>query len=136
MPSLWRDPKSGIFYANFRIPSDLVSHYSKTHVLKSLRTRKEKDATEKNWELWLNVKKEWETVRRSRSLNTPLSEESIPYLLEEWLHYSLKADEDGRIAGTIPRTQERMGAVYYSLIDELAEGCRTGNLRELQLRMV
>ena len=39
MPKPWCDPASGIYYANFRIPTDLVQHFGRTHINKSLRTK-------------------------------------------------------------------------------------------------
>lgn len=134
MPTLWRDPDSGIYYSNFRIPSDLVSHYNKTHILKSLRTKNKQEAEEENGKRWLHCKSEWRELRQRRSLNAPLSEEFIPYLIEEWLHDTLRADEEGRIMGAVPRTREGMGEVYYGMIDELAEGSLTGKHPDFLIR--
>ena len=74
MPTLWRDPDSGIYYSNFRIPSDLVSHYNKTHILKSLRTKNKQEAEEENGKRWLHCKNEWRELRQRRSLNAPLAD--------------------------------------------------------------
>lgn len=134
MPTLWRDPDSGIYYSNFRIPSDLVSHYNKTHILKSLRTKNKQEAEEENGKRWLHCKSEWRELRQRRSLNAPLSEEFIPYLIEEWLHDTLRADEEGRIMGAVPRTREGMGEVYYGMIDDLAEGSLTGKHPDFLIR--
>jgi len=130
----WRDPASGIYYTNFRVPTELVPLEGKKLIQRSLRTKDRRVAERKNCEAWLAKHREWDRLRRERSLKAPLSEEFVPHLVEEWLHCSLKADEDGRIMGDVPRTKERMGEVYYGMIDELAEGGLTGNHPEFLVR--
>lgn len=134
VPKPWCDPASGIYYTNFRVPTDLVPLVGKPLIQKSLRTKERRTAERKNCEIWLTYQREFERLRRERALDAPLSEEFIPHLVEEWLHQTLKADEEGRITGAVPRTQEGMGEVYYGMIDELAEGSLTGKHPDFLVR--
>jgi len=134
VPKPWLDSASGIYYTNFRIPADLVPHYNKTHIQKSLRTKdtkKAKDLNDKKWALLLN---EFDRIRRERTVGVSLTEEFIPHLLDEWLHFSLREDEELRLRCSSARTNENNELVYYDMIDELREGARTGKHPDFLLR--
>ena len=134
VPKPWCDPASGIYYTNFRVPTDLVPLVGRPLIQKSLRTKERRTAERKNCEIWLTYQREFERLRRERVLDAPLTEEFIPHLIDEWFHQTLKADEDGRITGAAPRTREDMGEVYYAMIDELAEGSLTGKHPDFLIR--
>lgn len=134
VPKPWCNPASGIYYTNFRVPTDLVAVEGRKLIQRSLHTKDRRVAERKNCEAWLAKQREWELLRREQSLKAPLSEDFIPHLVEEWLHDSLRADENGRIAGAIPRTKDGMSEVYYGLVDELAEGSLTGKHPDFLIR--
>ncbi len=53
VPKPWRDPASGIYYTNFRVPTDLVRLVGRPLIQKSLRTKDRRVAERKNCEAWL-----------------------------------------------------------------------------------
>lgn len=106
VPKPYPDPDSGIYYTNFRIPADLVPHYNKTHIQKTLRTRDKKKAKDLNDERWFLLLREFDRIRRERTLGVSLTEEFIPHLLDEWLHFSLREDEELRLRCSSARTNE------------------------------
>lgn len=134
VPEPWPDTASGIYYTNFRIPADLVPHYNKTHIQKSLRTKNEKEAKRENDERWVLLLREFDQIRRERTLGVRLTEASIPHLLDQWLHFSLREDEELRLRCSSARTNEHSEHVYYGMIDELREGARTGKHPDFLLR--
>ncbi len=134
VPKPWCDPASGIYYTNFRVPTDLVAVEGRKLIQRSLRTKDKRVAERKNCEAWLAKHRDWDRLRRELSLKAPLAEDFIPHLVEEWFHQTLKSDEDGRIMGIVPRTRERMSEVYYGMIDELAEGSLAGKHPDFLIR--
>lgn len=136
MPSMWRDKDSGIYYANFRIPTDLLQHYKRSHINKSLRTKNEKEAERKNCEKWLEYLREFDRIRRERALAGSLTEEAIPHLLDEWLHSTLREDEQQRLVGIIPRVAEDENPGYSEVIDQLIEGASSGKHPDFLIREI
>lgn len=134
VPKPWCDPASGIYYTNFRVPTDLVPLVGRPLIQKSLRTKERRTAERKNCEIWLTYQREFERLRRNQTLNTALSEDHIPHLVEEWLHSSLKEDEEWRLMGIIPRTQEGLSEAYSTLAEQVWEGQQTGKHPEFLIR--
>ena len=127
---------SEIYYANFRVPTDLLPHFKRSHIFKSLRTKNEREAERKNSELRLSHLRQWDRVRRERALAGALTEKAIPHLLEEWLFLTLKEDEQQRLLGIIPRSVEEENPGYSVVIDQLAEGMAPGQHPDFLLREI
>ncbi len=135
VPTPWRDPHSGVFYLNVRVPKGLVAHFGKAHIQKSLRTKDRREAERKNCEEWLVLQRAFDKAQREQSLPVELSESLIPWLLEEWLFSAIREDEAERLQGITSRTNGNTFEAYASIIEELTEAQTTGQHPEwLQVR--
>lgn len=135
MPAPWRDTASGIYYANFRVPADLVASVGKSIIQKSLRTKERNVAERKNCELWLEYQRQFDHLRRTQVRSAPLAEEFIPHLIEDWLHSTLRQDEEQRFKNLCAGAFQGSGRHGYSvLIDQLSEGFHSGKHPDFLLR--
>lgn len=140
MPKPWPDTASGIYYTNFRVPTDLVAAVGKSIIQKSLRTKERSVAERKNCELWLEYQREFDQLRQRKALSSALSEGFIPFLIEEWFHDALRRDEYERIKTTalvgLHEADENAGnwGGYSDLIDQLAEGYKSGKHPDFLVR--
>lgn len=135
MPATWRDNASGIYYANFRVPTDLVAAVGKSIIRKSLRTKERSVAERKNCELWLEYQRQFDLLRRSQTHPAPLSEANVLHLVEEWLHSTLRQDEEARFKGAFADMLQGGNAYGYSvLLDQLAEGYNSSKHPDFLLR--
>lgn len=134
MPSPWRDPSSGIYYLNTRVPTDLVPVLHKRHVQKSLKTKDRREAERLCCEEWLILQREFDRQRRKHTSHTELSEELIPHVLDEWLHTAIREDEEARLTGFKERTDEGRAQALSDLIEDLAQGQHDGKHPEWLMR--
>ncbi|WP_139226791.1 DUF6538 domain-containing protein [Poseidonocella pacifica] len=63
MPSPYKDPLSGIFYLNVRVPTDLVGKIGRRKILKSLRTRDPSEAKQRFSKEYATLQKQWTALR-------------------------------------------------------------------------
>lgn len=73
MPKPIRDPKSGIYYLRVRVPADVVAHFGKREVSKSLRTRDPGIAKERFVTEYAALQKRWARAR-AKPQHLPLKE--------------------------------------------------------------
>lgn len=134
LPTPWRDPSSGTYYLNLRVPGDLLTHFQKKHIQKSLRTKDRREADRKLCEEYLILQRQFDKIRRERTQGSKLTEPLIPHLLDEWLHASLRDDEEDRLLGRIDRTNPDSFEALTDLMEDLERGQRTGRHPDFLLR--
>lgn len=118
MPQTGLLKRNSTYYVNVRVPEDLVSHYGRTHLKASLRTKDRREAVSKVKEELARLEQEFAGLRkrtmqlsvldelRVRRRITSLDDETIGAIAATFLEQNLEADDHMRSLGVVGDTEE------------------------------
>lgn len=118
MPQTGLLKRNSTYYVNIRVPGDLVSHYGRTHLKASLRTKDRREAVSRVREELARLEQEFAGIRkraqqsavldelRIRHRITSLDDETIGAIAATLLEENLEADDHMRSLGVVGDMEE------------------------------
>lgn len=127
MPTPWKHPKTGSYYLNRRVPTDVSEAFGKIHVLKSLGTKDYREAEKRICKMWLSYQQEFEKLRAQRQTLQPLREDQAEQLALLWYSDLLEEDDRKRIDEghwdkTLRKSEESLAWTLTPTKEALAKG--------------
>lgn len=127
MPTPWKHPKTGSYYLNRRVPTDVADAYGKKHILKSLGTKDAREAEKRICKMWLDYQQEFDKLRARLQSLQPLREDQVEQLALLWYSEMLEEDDDRRLheghwGKTIPKSEESINWCLGPGKEALAKG--------------
>ena len=127
MPTPWKHPKTGSYYLNRRVPTDVSEAFGKIHVLKSLGTKDYREAEKRICKMWLSYQQEFEKLRAQRQTLQPLREDQAEQLALLWYSDLLEEDDRKRIDEghwdkTLRKSEESLAWTLAPTKEALAKG--------------
>jgi integrase len=123
--------RGAIYWFRCRIPADLVQHYGRREILKSLRTRDPREAVRLARSLSEDQEQEFDRIRAAQTI-TELSDAQVQALADEQLQSALQLDEWMRVSGLSEEMYDRIEAGIEELDGWLPEAIATGDIENVR----